>query len=71
MSDVTGNIRTCPRVTDIFFCKYCDFDSDCGAQILEMTDEERDAHYKHVFNEFEKWRVTTFPHSSVTKVEKG
>lgn len=63
MREITGDIRNCPRASDIFFCKYCDYDSECGKQISEMSDEEREAHYSKIFSEFEEWRVKTFPHS--------
>lgn len=66
----TGNIRTCPRASDIFFCKYCEYDSKCGRQLNEMTDEERNAHYKKIFSEFEEWRVKTFPHSSLKETKQ-
>lgn len=66
----TGDILTCPRASDIFFCKYCDHDSDCGRQINEMTGEERDAHFKKVFSEFEEWRVKTFQHSSLKETQE-
>jgi len=67
MSEVTGNIRTCPKASHIFFCKYCEYDSDCGTQLLEMTEEERKAHYKRIFDEFEEWRISTFPTSQERK----
>jgi len=61
LSDVTGDVRTCPRASDIFFCKYCEYDSDCGTQVSEMSEEEREAHYKRIFEKFEEWRRSTFP----------
>ena len=67
MSEVTGDINTCPRASHIFFCKYCDYDSDCGEQVLAMTDEERKSHYKKVFSEFEEWRKATFPHHDIIR----
>ena len=56
MSEVTGDINNCPRVSDIFFCKYCEYDSTCGEQLKNMTNEEVENHYKKVFSEFDKWK---------------
>ena len=69
MSEVTGDIRTCPKASSIFICKYCEYDSKCGEQLLAMTDEEREAHYNQVFSEFEEWRISTFPNSLLSTTE--
>ena len=45
MSDVTGDPRTCPKFQSIFICKYCEFDSQCGEIIFNMTEEEREELY--------------------------
>lgn len=70
MSEVTGNIRTCPKASSIFICKYCDYDSKCGEQILNMTENERKAHYERIFSEFEDWRIKTFPTSLLKETKQ-
>jgi len=52
MSEVTGNIRTCPKRFSIFLCKWCEYDSRCGEQLKKMTDTEREAHFEEIFNPF-------------------
>ena len=48
----TGDVTTCPKASAIFICKYCGYDSKCEEQLTAMTDEEREAHYRSIFSEF-------------------